>query len=113
MKPDNMVYQNNESEFGYFPEQTRDKVFPSTEEISFFRENLWESLLSLVVDKYCAANEIPLRSFMDDLERRIIVRALYRVNGDRREAARLLGVKYTTLHEKLKKFKIRFKKKAF
>ena len=76
-------------------------------------ENMWETLLNFVFDRFSSTESLSLKEFMDDLERRLIVRMLFRANGNRREAAGLLGIKYTTLHEKLKKHDIHFKKMAY
>ncbi len=52
-----------------------------------------------------------LKTFLDDLEKRLILAVLDRVGGNQREAARILGVKYTTLNEKVKRFGILFEKR--
>lgn len=76
-------------------------------------ENMWETLLNAVFDRVSSTESLSLKEFMDDLERRLIIRMLFRANGNRRKAAQLLGIKYTTLHEKLKKHNIHFKNMAY
>lgn len=49
----------------------------------------------------------PLKEVMEGLEKRIIVRSLGAARGNRKQAAGMLGLKYTTLHEKLRKFGLR------
>jgi len=44
------------------------------------------------------------------MERHIIVRTLNKVDGNRRMAAKILGIKNTTLHEKIKRHDIRSKR---
>ena len=47
------------------------------------------------------ANEL---TTLDEVERRFISRALHEANGDKLEAARLLGIGKTTLYRKLKQY---------
>jgi len=89
------------------------KNFASYEDDSLSKENMWETLLNVVFDRFCSTESLSLKEFMDDLERRLIVRMLFRANGNRRETAKLLGIKYTTLHEKLKKHNIHFRNMAY
>jgi DNA-binding NtrC family response regulator len=51
-----------------------------------------------------------LKEFIDDLEKCIILSALSKVGGNQKKAARALGIKYTTLNEKIKRYNIRFQK---
>jgi len=53
---------------------------------------------------------MPLKELMTRMERHIIVRTLNKVDGNRRMAAEILGIKNTTLHEKIKKYDIRLKR---
>jgi len=53
---------------------------------------------------------LDLKDLIQDIERGIIVRVLARVRGNQKEAARLLGLKHTTLNEKVKRFGIGFRK---
>lgn len=64
------------------------------------------------VEYFFNSSHVPLKRFMDIMERNIILRALYKVNGDQKKAAEILGVKYTTLNEKIKRYHIRFQKLA-
>lgn len=56
---------------------------------------------------------IPLKEMIDGLERNVILSALNKVNGNQKYAAEILGVKYTTLNEKIKKYNVRFRTKPF
>ncbi len=80
---------------------------------SLSKEDIWQALLNVVLDRFCSADALSLKEFMEHLERRLIVRMLFRANGNRKETAKLLGLKYTTLHEKLKKHNIHFKNMAY
>lgn len=56
-------------------------------------------------------HSIPLKEMMDSVERSVILRTLHKVNGNQKKAAKILGVKYTTLNEKIKRYNILFPKK--
>lgn len=55
-------------------------------------------------------DHLSLNELMRKVERTILVRALSQFNGNQKNVARFLGIKYTTLHEKVKKYNIRFQK---
>jgi len=60
------------------------------------------------------ANELPpLKQALGKYEKSLIIRALERSNGNCAEAARLLKVPRQTLHNKIKKFDIKFECKIF
>jgi DNA-binding NtrC family response regulator len=65
----------------------------------------------LFVEFFCEDRPIMLKEKMEDLEKKIILNVLEKTQGNQREAARLLGIKYTTLNEKIKKYGIRFQKR--
>jgi DNA-binding protein Fis len=54
--------------------------------------------------------QIPLKGVIEELEKQIILRVLNEVDGSQKEAARILGMKHTTLNEKLKRYGIRIKR---
>jgi len=70
-----------------------------TELSKFFREN------------FRRVQKIPLKEFIENLEREIIVKVLTLFNGNQKESAKFLGIKYTTLNAKVKKYNIVFEKK--
>jgi DNA-binding NtrC family response regulator len=51
-----------------------------------------------------------LKEFLESLEKSVICRLLARFNGNQRRTARHLGMKYTTLNGKVKKYGISFRK---
>jgi DNA-binding NtrC family response regulator len=68
-------------------------------------------------EQFCAApsfgvpetarlNNVSLREFIADIEKRIIVQTLERVEGSQKKAAERLRLNPTTLHEKMKRHKI-------
>lgn len=50
--------------------------------------------------------KLPLKDFLDSVEEKLLLEALHQANGIKNQAAEILGVKRTTLIEKLKKKKI-------
>jgi DNA-binding NtrC family response regulator len=83
-------------------QKNREELF---REFRLKREICW-----LFIEYFFTTCSIPLKEFMDSMERNIILRTLSRVQGKQREAARILGVKHTTLNEKIKKYKIRIRR---
>jgi DNA-binding NtrC family response regulator len=78
-----------------------------------YEEMLWEDLLRMAIDSFSTVESLQLREFLERLEKGIIIRTLSRVDGNLKEAAKILGVKYTTLHEKLKRHSIRLRRDAY
>jgi len=66
--------------------------------------------IDLFVDLLCGARPILLKEVLDGIEKRVIIRSLWMAGGNRKQAAGILGIKYTTLHEKLKRHGIRAEK---
>jgi len=65
-----------------------------------------EKLFWLFIEYFFLSSRVPLKKLMDSVERNIIIRTLSKVNGNQKRASRVLGVKHTTLNEKIKKYKI-------
>ncbi len=85
--------------------------FPSLEarESDFTTENqLKKKLFWIFMEYFFLSSKVPLKDIVEGLERNIILRTLYKVNGNQKKAAHLLNVKYSTLNEKVKRYKIRF-----
>jgi DNA-binding NtrC family response regulator len=74
------------------------------------QENL-DRLMDMLIVMYMTTNigqqKIPLKLFMNDLEKRMIESCLSLTLGNQRSAASILGVKPTALFEKIKKHGIR------
>jgi len=78
---------------------------------SIYREDkLKMEIFHLFVELFCLEPPVLLKNLVDDVEKNIIVKILAKVEGNQKEAAKLLGIKYTTLNEKVKRYKIRFLK---
>ena len=77
---------------------------------AFGEERFRSNLFRLFVEYFCMSRTLPLRQLVGTLERSIIIRALSKFNGNQKDAAKFLGVKYTTLNEKVKKYRISFQR---
>jgi transcriptional regulator with AAA-type ATPase domain len=62
------------------------------------------------IETMCGGDRICLKRLLETLERLIIIRELNRCRGNQRTAAVHLGLKYTTLNEKVKKHGLRVSK---
>lgn len=76
----------------------------------FKKQRLKRYLFWLFVEYFFDSSNIPLKEFMGKIEKNIILITLYKASGDQRQAADILGLKYTTLNEKIKKYQIRVRK---
>jgi DNA-binding NtrC family response regulator len=66
----------------------------------------------LFIEFVCRQEPLILKDILDDLEANIIRRVLEKENGNIRRTASTLGVKYTTLFEKIKKHNIQLLKRS-
>jgi len=73
-------------------------------------ERFKQEVFDLFVEFFCKQKPMVLKRFIDNIERSIIVKVLMRARGNQKVAAKVLGIKYTTLNEKIKKYGIRFQK---
>lgn len=69
-----------------------------------------EDVLMFFLDYFCVKREIPFRKLMNQVERALLVRILSELNGNQKFAAEVLGIKYTTLNEKVKRHQINSRK---
>ena len=65
-----------------------------------------------VVYDLCINEKTSLRNLINEIERSILIQILKRFNGSQKKAAEFLGIKPSTLCEKLKRYKVRFEKKV-
>ncbi len=101
----------NQRGMARFLSNDKNRAKNKNESIKEFR--LKKEICWLFIDYFFATGSIPLRDFMDRMERNIILRTLNRVNGNQKQAAKILGLKSTTLNEKIKKFRIQLRKQGF
>ena len=73
--------------------------------------DLSEILVREYLMKNISAENTSLKIFMTDLEKRIIDFTLSLTNGNQKNASRILGVKETSLCEKIKKYNLKKNKK--
>ena len=69
-----------------------------------------DGLIDPLIQEYFQEEGLPLKTFISYLEIRLILSSLEKTRGNQKEAARILGVRYTTLHEKVKRYNIGFHK---
>jgi DNA-binding NtrC family response regulator len=74
------------------------------------KHRLKRKLFWFFMEYFFESGNIPLKNFMGKIEKNIILRTLHKVNGEQKKAAEILGLKYTTLNEKIKKYRIRVQK---
>ena len=74
------------------------------------KHRLKRKLFWLFMEYFFDNSDIPLKSFLGKIEKNIILRTLYKANGEQKKTAEILGLKYTTLNEKIKKYRIRIQK---
>lgn len=79
--------------------------------LPFQKQKVIGQTLGFFVEVLCQNVPFTLRIFLDSLEKEILFAVLAQVGGNQKKAARALGLKYTTLNEKIRKYKIGFEKK--
>lgn len=84
-------------------------------ELQSHRENLprkeyRKDALKFIAEYACMNGGIDLKEFIEELERTIIIKTLLKFNGNQKISAKFLRIKYTTLHEKIKRYEIHFRK---
>ena len=71
------------------------------------------NILGSLVDEFHANRMASLKEFLANIERSLIIETLEKTKGDQKKAAEILGLKYTTLHEKIKRYHIYFRTVIF
>lgn len=69
-----------------------------------------EELVDELTDYICGHVTESLRPVQEAIEKKMIIRALREAGGSQKEAAKILGLRYTTLNYKVKKHKLRIRK---
>ena len=104
----NLLYQRRNAEV-IFELENGDKL-----SLDFLDEREREEFVmksfKLFIKYFSSTQRVPLKELMNMVERAILIRTLSQLNGNMKNAAKSLGLKYTTLHEKIKKYNIRFQK---
>ncbi len=104
----NLLYQRRNAEV-IFELENGDKL-----SLDFLDEREREEFVmksfKLFLKYFSSTQRVPLKELMNMVEKAILIRTLSQLNGNLKNAAKSLGLKYTTLHEKIKKYNIRFRK---
>lgn len=74
-----------------------------------FRKEVFE----LFIEYFCIRQKVPFKELIGSVEKTILLHTLTQCNGHQKSAAKYLGMNYTTLNEKLKRYNIQFDKKPF
>lgn len=89
-----------------FLNKNSDSNNSDTDEMSGLAD-LSEILVREYLQKNITQKNIALKHFISDLEKRIILFTLGLTNGNQKNASRILGIKETSLCEKIKKYDLR------
>ncbi|MBN1224521.1 MAG: helix-turn-helix domain-containing protein [Candidatus Aminicenantes bacterium] len=116
MATENLDMEQNTSPFqspvdlDSFASQQQEKIRPEYleewKERSFRRE-----VFDLFIEYFCLRQRVPFKKLIGSVEKGILIRTLSQFNGCQKSAAKFLGIKYTTLNEKIKRYNIRFDKR--
>jgi DNA-binding NtrC family response regulator len=94
----------------FFNVQQAEKISP--EYLDEWKERTFrKEVFELFVEYFCFRQKVPFKELIGNVEKSILIRTLSQFNGSQKSAAKFLGIKYTTLNEKLKRYNIRFDKK--
>ena len=74
------------------------------------KEDRWDQLFNRLIDGSVLRGEFPLKNFLSYVELNLLILALQKCKGNQRKAAKILGIKNTTLHEKMKKYSLGLRK---
>ncbi|NIO48893.1 MAG: hypothetical protein GTN73_05570 [Candidatus Aminicenantes bacterium] len=107
----NLLYQRSDAEV-IFELENGDKLSLDFLDAKEKRDFLMKSF-KLFIKYFNSTQRVPLKELMNAVEKAILIRTLSQCNGNLKDAAKYLGLKYTTLHEKMKKYNIRFRKEPF
>jgi hypothetical protein len=69
-----------------------------------------KDVLGLFIDYLSREKPFRLKDLMETIEKGVILKTLGTCGGNQKEAAHCLGIKYTTLNQKVKKYGIRFQR---
>ena len=71
------------------------------------------NMFGSIFEEFSANRVASLKEFLANIERSLILETLEKTKGDQKKAAEILGLKYTTLHEKIKRYHIYFRTVVF
>jgi DNA-binding NtrC family response regulator len=88
--------------FGLMQPQKKNSAWPGANAEKSL-EKTTESMVSAYLGVNLNFRHVPLKEFLDDFERNILLTCLRLTHGNQRNAAALLGLKPTALFEKMRK----------
>ncbi len=74
------------------------------------KKEQWEKLFNHLIEECMLRGEFPLKNFLSYVELNLLVLTLQKCKGNQRDAAKILGIRNTTLHEKMKKYSLGLRK---
>jgi len=92
----------------------RSPEFENGDELNFgyearsIKRKFRNEVFNFFVESFYLKEKVHIKEFLEDLERNIIVKTLTKFNGNQKHTAKYLGLKYTTLNKKVKKYNIHF-----
>jgi DNA-binding NtrC family response regulator len=96
--------------WGLTPPPSRKSLWSDPEAVRSL-ERTKESLIFAYLGANMSFKNIPLKEFLDDFEKKILLACLRMTHGHQKDAATLLGVKPTALFEKMRKHGINGRRK--
>ena len=113
MKSENLIIEKNVDSLPHLDAGRSIKDYRAENHKPLEGAGFIENLFSLFLERVCIDESVPLGELLKYVERSIIIRILSIVEGNQKEAAKMLGIKYTTLNEKVKKYKIQLRKSVY
>jgi len=116
MATENLAIEERISPFQK-PDENSSLAFPQAEKISPEYLDEWKEktfrreVFELFIEYFCIRQRVPFKELIGSVEKNILMRTLTHFNGSQKSAAKFLGIKYTTLNEKIKRYNIQFDKK--
>jgi DNA-binding protein Fis len=96
----------------YYEMESVEKISP--EYLDEWKERTFrKEVFELFIEYFCIRQRVPYKELIVSVEKSILIRVLSQCKGCQKSAAKFLGIKYTTLNEKLKRYEIRFEKKPY
>jgi DNA-binding protein Fis len=96
----------------YYETESVEKISP--EYLDEWKERTFrKEVFELFIEYFCIRQRVPFKELIGSVEKSILIRTLSQCKGCQKSAAKFLGIKYTTLNEKLKRYNINFEKKPF
>lgn len=87
------------------------------QKLEYAYKDAHKDLMGEILDQFLEivsnSSDVSLSNIMTNFEKTILMRALSQFNGNLKKTSNFLGIKYTTLHQKMKKYNICIRKSPF